>query len=206
MKTMPNLNYRRMFAFLLVAGVVLLTSSGAFANSKTGGGGDMPLYARLEPGFIINDGEWAAIIFYRPTDCIPEGFNLLSVIDYDAYNCFPPTTDGIAIWSGEPWMSPPIQLQLHENGLVPVWFVQWSELQAAIADDKLTMPELEEFSLLLVGAADFYTETLHPTDAHNVPMINIIAKGCLENGQSFSVHATSVWDLMNVKITFGNPN
>lgn len=36
----------------------------------------MPFYARVElfPPFIFNDGEWAAIIFYRQPECVPAEF------------------------------------------------------------------------------------------------------------------------------------
>jgi hypothetical protein len=200
---------KRILVFVLVAAALLLTASGAFANTRTGGGGDMPFYARIEREFIVQDNEWAAIIFYRPPECVPDGeppyesaFNLLDTLDFNAFACTPPTTDGFAIWAGEPWVSPPIQIKLHENGLVPVWFVDWGELQAAIADDVLTMPELEGLPSLLVGAAENYSEVLHPTDAHNVPLIDYVAQGSLEDGRSFFVHAQSVFSLLNVQIEF----
>lgn len=193
---------KRMLVFALVISALLLTASGAFANTRTGGGGDMPFYARIEREFIAHDNEWAVIIFYRPPECVPDDFNLLDTIDFNAFACTPPTTDGFAIWAGEPWVSPPIQIRIHEDGLVPVWFVGWDELQAAIADDVLTMPELEGLPSLLVGAADNYSEVLHPTDAHNVPMINYVARGYLEDGRSFFVHAHAVFSLMTVQIFF----
>ena len=202
MKTTRIIPRRRILALLLVVAALLLTVSGAFANTKTGFGGDLPLYARFQPDLIVNDGKWVAIVFYRPPECVPENFNLLVVVDFDAFACTPPTTDGIAVWLGEPGASPPLQLHLHENGLVPVWFVAWDEMQAAIADNELTMPELEALPSLLVGAADFYSETLHADDAHNVPMINYVAKGSLEDGRSFYVHAQAVFTFMVVQISF----
>jgi hypothetical protein len=123
---------------------------------------------------------------------VPGSFNLLEFYDWNAFDCGPPTTDGFIIWYGEPGDTPPIQIKLRGLGAVPVWFVAWPELDAAMADGDLTMAELEAMATLKTGSASFYTETLHPTGVVKVPMINYVAHGLLDDGSSFKVHVTLV--------------
>lgn len=181
---------------VLVTLMLMAFPATVFANTRTDGGGDLPYYARVERGEILHTAEWAAIIFYRPTECVPADFNLLDFYDFGAFGCIPPTTDGFILWSGEPWLSAPTQIKLHGLGAVPVWFVRWSELAAAVADDSLTMAELEALPSLLIGYAEIYTEILHPStgepDVMKPPMINYVASGVLTNGDSFYVHAVMV--------------
>ena len=73
---------------------------------------------------------------------------------------------------------------------MPVWFVAWPQLEAAMADGILTMPKLEGLPSRLIGSASFFKETLHPTGGAVVPMINIVACGLLEDGRSFQMHVT----------------
>jgi hypothetical protein len=199
---------KRALLLLVVVALLLLVASSAYAKIRTPGGGDVPFYARIERGEIFHTDEWAAIVFYRPPQCVPnepgEEFNLLDFYDWDnAFGCDPPTTDGFMIWDGEPGLSDPIQIKLRGLGAVPVWFVAWPELEAAIADDSLIMSELEEMSSLLTGSASFYTETLHPTGVVQVPMINYVAHGLLDDGRSFKVHVTLVTGShTDVRITF----
>jgi hypothetical protein len=181
----------------------LLVASSAYAKIRTPEGGDLPYYARIQDGEVFHDGEWAVIVFYRPTDCVPDDFNLLSFDDFGASGCGPPTTDGFIIWYGEPGDTPPIQIKLRGLGAVPVWFVAWPELEAAVADGTLLMSELEAMSTRKTGSASFYTETLHPTGVVKVPMINYVAHGLLDDGPSFKVHVTLVTGShMDVRITF----
>ena len=195
--------FRRALVFFAIVSLLLVVTPGAYANVRTEGGGDVPFYARIERGEIYHTDEWAAIVFYRPPECVPDDFDLLDFYDFSAFDCAPPTTDGFFIWSGEPWLSAPIQIHLHGLGAVPVWFVSWPELQDAIADDSLTMPELEGMPSLLTGSASFYKETLHPTGGAQIPMINFVAHGSLESGQSFKVHVTLVTvSVTHVQIAF----
>jgi hypothetical protein len=203
MKTAQFFRPGRTIALLAIGVALLITAYGVSANTRTDGGGDLPYYARIERNEVLQDGEWAAIVFYRPPACVPDSFNLLNFYDFAAFDCTPPTTDGFIIWSGEPWESDPIQIRLYENPVVPVWFVEWVELKEAIRGG-LTMPELEALPSLRTGSATTYSETLHPSGAVKVPMINIVAEGNMDdNGQLFYVHALLVVDTVaNVQITF----
>lgn len=194
---------RRALPLLIVVALLLLAAPGVYAKIRTPGGGDLPFYARIEPNFVVHTDDWAAIVFYRPPRCVPDDFNLLELYDFDNFfKCNPPTTDGFIIWSGEPGLSNPIQIKLWGLGAVPVWFVAWPELEQALGDGSLTMPELRAMESLLIGSASFYTETLHP-DGVKVPMINYVAHGALDDGRSFQVHVVFVTEgVMNVRIEF----
>lgn len=194
---------RRAMLLLLVAAVLLPAAPITYAKERTGGGGDAPFYARIERGEYFHTDEWAVIIFYRPPVCVPDDFDLLDFFDFGAFACVPPTTDGFTIWDGEPWVSNPIQIELHGLGAVPVWFVAWPELEAAVADGVLTMAELEVMQSLVRGTADFYSETLHPYGGAQVPMINYVAHGLLEDGRVFHAHVTYITGgVANVLIDF----
>ena len=96
--------------------------------------------------------EWAAIWFTRDPGCVPPDFDLLTITDFTpAFPGGPPrpflctsTVSGFAIWKNGPPPLDVIPLEAHEHGLgaVPVWFVRLSEIQAATADNKLTITEL----------------------------------------------------------------
>jgi len=201
----------RIVAVLLVlAGVSLLAVTGAQAKVRTDGM-EIPAYARIGLGEVWHTDEWAVIAFYRPPACVPDDFNLLDFFDWAATDCTPSTVEGFAIWSGEPFITAPIQWQFHGLGAVPMWFVSWPELQAAIADNVLTIVDLEGMTSLLTGTASFYTETLHPYDPSAVvknPMIVYEVHGQLEDGRSFKVHVQAItpsqnekW-IENISITF----
>ena len=167
-----------------------------------------PFYARLS-GYefigsenVFRTDEWAAIVFYRQPYCVPGDFNLLSFFDFSLL-AIPPhlrcplTVEGFEIWRELPGPGiAPMQAVSWGLGAVPVWFVEWSEMQGLLADRIVTVTELESAATLRKGLADFYHETLHPpavgplTDAARVGFINIEASGELENGTSFQFHAT----------------
>jgi hypothetical protein len=181
---------------ILVTGVLLLAAAPtASANVRVEGeGGNLPFYARLgRAEDIYHTDDWAGIVFYRPPSCIPADFNLLDFFDIPgAFGCTPPTTDGFSIWKHGPGIdAAPLLVELHGLGAVPVWFVRWPALQAAIADDTLTMGELVSLQPL-VGSATAYHETLRPTGEVKVSTIEFNAQGTLTDGRSFQFEATAL--------------
>lgn len=190
----------RLFGVLAIIAVCLLLGSIGLASSRAADlspaaaqavvraeGGDVPYYARTD-GIPHND-EWAVVLFYRPAECIPAGFNLLDFFDIPgAFFCGPPTTAGWAIWDNGPGIDPaPIKTHLQGLGAVPVWLASWPEVEATIADGVLTVPELEGLPSLLKGSASFFTEDLIIDRK-----LTAVAIGALEDGRRFHAQVTSV--------------
>ena len=174
----------------------------------------VPAYARMAAGpvtggvqEVFHTEEWAVIPFYRPPGCVPASFNLLDFFDIPgAFFCGPQTVQTATIWRNGPGIDDaPIMAKSRGLGEMPVWFVRWPELEAAIADGELTIGDLEGLPSLLVGTASFYTETLHPSQAAQVPLTVFVARGTLEDGGSFQAQATrsgGAGRLTHVRIAF----
>ena len=62
----------------------------------------------------------------------------------------------------------PLETVSNGTGKVPVWFVQWDVLRAALADDVLTMSELNGLRPVK-GTASFFRELLRPTAGPSGP-------------------------------------
>ncbi len=191
---------------LVILSLLLGSVPSTYANVRVEGGGDVPFYARLESEGTVHDDNWAVIVFYRPPGCIPGTFNLLDFFDWEAFDCTPPTTDGFMIFKHGPEVDPaPMLAELHGLGAVPVWFVRWSELQMAIADDSLTIGELAGLDSRLVGSASFYHEILHPFGGSKHGKIEFNTSGTLADGRNFQVETLAHNDAgrtMKVRIIF----
>jgi hypothetical protein len=159
----------------------------------------VPFYARIEHAVIIHDATWAAVVFYRPPSCVRAGFNLLDFFDVPAaFGCGPMAVEGFTVTKTPPL---PVQSLLRGLGEVPVWFVDWSELQAAVADHVLTISELAALPSLREGAATFYHETLHPTGGAKQNKLTLVASGALTAGGDFFLQASEVeGELKDVRI------
>jgi hypothetical protein len=167
--------------------------------------GDMafPAYARIgqDPTGteIYHDDTWAAIVFYYNPEDIPNApvdpnapndppkpFNLLSFYDFRILSGevqVPMTVSGFLLWDSK--AEAPTQVNFHGNGAVSVWFVSWTELQGAITDGELTVPELETLPSLKKGTAAVYNEELQP-----LKHITINAMGQFDGGGRFQFHVT----------------
>ncbi len=201
---MPRQLIVKLMGILLV---LLLATSSVLAAVLIDSEGQLPFYARVPRDEIITDGEWVAVVFYRPAACIPAGFNMLDFFDLPdetglgAFDCQPPTTDSVELWQNGPEVDPaPLWVRFKGLGAVPVWFVTLAELETATADDMLTIGELESLSSLRKGSAGFYRELVHPWQ--NVENGNgdlwIIARGEMEDGSHFRLNVSLV-DIVNMK-------
>lgn len=164
----------------------------------------MPFYARVEllPPYIFNNGEWAAIVFYRDPGCVPADFNLINVFDVPrAFGCSH-TVHGTSLWNDEPFNGAPKKIHISGNGAVPVWFVPWEAVKdQARPDGSLTVADLQNIEGRLVGYADRYAEELQPHadpafggGGHPNPKMIVNAQGQLEDGRLFNLHITWVHD------------
>ncbi|MFW6202082.1 MAG: hypothetical protein ACOC8B_05860 [Gemmatimonadota bacterium] len=147
-----------------------------------------PFYARVTTimNQIFQDGEYVAIPFYRRPDCVPAGFDLLQAFDPPgpdgpgAFGC-PLTVEGrfLIEFDAPPGTFP---VRVVTSGPTPIWFVPWSDFQAATADGDLTMAELLAMEPLR-GRADEFHEMLAPRlEEHHVV---IASRGGLEDGRGF---------------------
>jgi hypothetical protein len=164
-------------------------------------------------GFIPHTADWAAVPFVRELGCVPPNQNLLVVVVPDPFFC-PLTGDGgLTVhghehWEHGPGIDPaPRQTQSIGLGAVPIVFVAWPEVQAAVAGG-LTLTELLALPSAMIGHADFYKETdifgiSGPLGAGR-GMYKINASGTLEDSRSFVLHVNEVLgELRVVRIQFG---
>jgi hypothetical protein len=163
----------------------------------------LPYYARI----VTGTGEWTPVIFYRPADCIPENFNLLSFFDPPrAFACEPMTVDGFAIWATGPGLDPaPDHARLRGLGAVPIWFVRTEDYLAAGEDGVLMIGELEALDPLM-GRARLFGQTLHPFPPVENAVLVVTATGALDDGRSFRLHITLHFtkDRRLVQVDFGD--
>jgi hypothetical protein len=190
--------------------LLLLTASSVLAAVVIDSNGQLPFYARVPRDEIITDGEWVAVVFYRPAACIPTNFNMLGFFDFPsatgpgAFGCNPPTTDSVEVWQNGPGIDfAPLMAKFRGLGATPVWFVAVSEIEAAVADGVLTIGELESLPSLLEGSAVEYKETLHPSGspAGGPGSIEYTARGELEHGGLFRVFVSLVGGEGTVRIS-----
>lgn len=144
-----------------------------------------PYYALFGRGFTPNDAGWVGIVFVRSPACVPAGFNLLDWLNPPtAWGCAL-TVEGEARWH-DPVVPPAFQLRDRSAGAVPVYFVTLAELQAAIADNVLTMGELQGLPSLLVGSATFLEHVVHNTNQPtNHGHETLVSRGTLADGRTF---------------------
>ena len=203
------MNLKRIKFFIVVALVLILAAVIAFPQSAVADGGLVrttfpsakdpgpPFYTNIDvlpPHLFEQDGEWAAIVFYRDPGCVPSGFNLLDMFDFqNAFGCTL-TIEGFHLWEGEPFAEGPRQLKAKGLGAVPVWFVPFDSVNQAIQDGELTIGELAGLPGLLVGTADQFNLVIHPLGSNPNPLTIINAKGQLDNGRQFKLHATEGGD------------
>lgn len=132
----------------------------------------------------------ANLLFFRDPTCVPLEFNLLDFFDAPTVFDCPMTVEGFEIWkNGPPPMDvAPIHTMSHGTGAVPVWFVRWEVLRAAVGDNVLTMSELNTLNPLK-GRAFFFKETLQPLGGAQRTVTQVVARGLLEDGRNFDLQS-----------------
>jgi hypothetical protein len=146
----------------------------------------------VERPFLFHTDQWAAIVFYRGPECVPDSFNLLDFFDVpNAFACRL-NVSGFEVWDNGPGVDSAPRQAVTSGVAVPVWIVSWPALQSALADSVLTIPELEALNPLKGIATNFH-EVLHPFAAPGtsggakVPHLTIFASGELSDGRSFQL-------------------
>ncbi len=174
-----------------------------------------PFYASIAGppfGYVFEDGQWAAIPFLRDSRCVPAAADLLAGFDPGSFEC-PLAVHGFAIYKNGPFPVDPVPLNvfLTGDGAVPIWFVRWSELQAAMSDSELSIGELATLPSLRIGSASFFEYVNHigvlrPQGPGN-GKIEIASSGTLNDGRDFQfsvreMGVDQVSTLRHVRIEF----
>jgi hypothetical protein len=144
-----------------------------------------PYYALFGRGIVPNDNGWTGIAFIRSPSCVRAGFNLLDQFDRPAALSCQLTVEGDEWWHSvsEP---PPFQMREYGLGAVPVYFVRLSELTAAIANDVLTISELQALPSLLIGSASYLLQVVHNSNQPtNHGHETLVSHGRLADGRTF---------------------
>jgi hypothetical protein len=149
--------------------------------------------------FALQDGEWAAIPFYRSPEFAPMDYDLLNKIDPSAFDA-PLHVEGFIELTDEGNI---FLEQTQGTGAVPIWFLKWADLQAIAADGDLTIGELLDVESLRMGVADFYEHQNHVFGVHPVSHLTVVGHGTLEDGSAFELRAVEVGlELKEITIDF----
>jgi hypothetical protein len=196
--------HRTAVALTLVAAVLLVASVGLARTAVRsapppfytfGGIGLMPDGSL----FSVNDGEWAAIAFYRSPEDAPDGFDFLNDFDPNVGEAGLHVLGDVLLDDA----GNVVRAGVTGLGAVPIWFVRVEELEALAADETLTKEELMDAQSLVVGYASRYGEENHLEGVHPVSHLTIVAGGDLEDGGIFTLRAVEVGlELKQVEIVF----
>jgi hypothetical protein len=157
--------------------------------------GGPPFYAIPgNGGFIPHTTQWAAIPFQRQLACVPADANLL-VLTGTAFGCSP-TVVGHEHWDNHSSVDLAPRQTVFRGDAVPIIFASWADVQNAIADSELTLPELLALPSAVQGIATQYKEI----DIYGVSgplgpgrgMYKINARGALDDGTPFRLLVNEV--------------
>ena len=179
-------------AALVAAGQAAGLARSTFPDPDPG----IPMYARFlnQLNQVLHDGEWAAI-----------RFNLLAGFDSPGPGgpgafAAPLRIEGFFLVEAD---APPgtfPRVAISSGRAVPVWFVRWPALRAAMSDNVVTIGELRALGPL-EGTATRFEETLRPRVGEHLLVLN--ARGDLRDGRRFELHATHVEDrTRSIRIAF----
>jgi hypothetical protein len=163
---------------LICLGVLLVLACLAFAADRLEFPGDFPGPPFYSFEFNSPDDGWAAILFLRDPDCVPDDADLLG-LDFGALAC-PLMVHGYSIRSN-PLPAPPDVFHAEGDDDMPVWLVSSADIAAAVADGVLKIGELESASSLVKGTADLFV--IH--EEVRSDLIQVTSHGDLEDGRSF---------------------
>lgn len=157
-----------------------------------------PLYVRVTPllnQIFVADG-MVAIPFYRDPACVPLDVDLLVHLHPPgahgpgAFGCPLLIEGSYTIETDAPQGTFPVRVVA--SGPAQVWFVAWSDFEAATADGDLTMAELIALEPLR-GTASTFHEMLAPRlDDHHVV---ITSRGTLDDGRTFQFNVNHRGDV-----------
>lgn len=202
MFTFRKSDFFRKIAVVTVAALLTIAGASTLAGARFHVPDEdpwAPIYAR----FLYPDEtpQWVVLYLYRERSCVPDDFNLLAFFDltFAAWDC-PMLLTGTVVYDNADdfanFMAPRHASLRNVHGVgVPVLFVPIADWMDATQDGVLTLNEAEAIPNALQGVADFHKEVLHPTatpagGGAQVPKFNYRGRGTLNDGRSFSWHAS----------------
>ena len=199
--------FRRSNVPLAIVAVTLLLGAAGFADTfirsapppfyTFGGIGLLPDGSL----FSVNDGEWAAIAFYRTPEDAPDGFDFLNDFDPNFAQAGLHVLGDILLDDAGNL----VRARTTGLGAVPIWFIRVEELELLTADGTLTKEELTDAESLVVGYATQYGEENHIQGVHRVSHLTIVATGDIEGGGTFTFRAVEAGlELKQVEIVFND--
>lgn len=160
-------------------GVVLLAGVALASDRRLIPPDGLPVWER---GLGVSDSGIVVFVFYRPMELVPPGHDFHNVLDFSALT-IPPLVQGFDLWDEGAAAPKQVVLENAEGKQVVICFVDSEELAPLWFDGTpFTIDELQAMESLQIGYASFYHEVLHPDK-----MIEVVAKGLLEDGQPFFV-------------------
>jgi hypothetical protein len=193
----------------ILATLALASVGGAYVMIWVPDDGEPNFYISGGGPFILEDGtpwamhddEWAVIPFYRTPDHLAADFDLVNDSDPDWADA-QLQIGGFAAYTDD---GHPHHWQVRGLGAVPVVFVKWSELRAAMAEGHLYVGDLAACPSIKYGTASYYLEENHIYGVHPVSHLAVVMRGTLAGGGSFDVKVVEVGlELKQVQIKFKN--
>jgi hypothetical protein len=142
-------------------------------------------------GLGVSDDGVAVAVFYRPLADVPPDFDFHDFFDFGIDPSVPLLVHGFALLDEGALVPKQLELKNAAGSKVVLCFVDAAELLPIwTSGDPFTIGDLLAMDSLRIGEADFYQEVLHPDDPldPNAPsLVEVVAKGVLEGGQSFFV-------------------
>jgi hypothetical protein len=157
----------------------------------------IPAYARMntfyENSNLPRTADWAAVVFYRNTDCVPLDFDLGQLFHLPgpagpgAFGC-DLLVEGTELWANGPDqgdLAPIYARTRNAVAALPIWFVAWDEISVLLDTGSIFIDEIESLPSLIRGRAWWFEEYLKPDESAADPAISMRAEGRLENGGRF---------------------
>ncbi len=194
-RTARNLSLAAPLALVLLAGIANADQFLLIPEQYPG----FPMYSRgiATRGVPTELSDWCSSVFYRPPECVPEDFNLLTVVDFDLLDASsaavcPFVMEGFALWKDgeDPEINRPYYWELREaeGATVPLWFFTTEDKYRAIQNGVLKIQEFDKMGSLLKGRARHFREIFNLDAPPGARVLEIIASGDLEDGRQFFMH------------------
>jgi hypothetical protein len=138
-------------------------------------------YARFPDDTSLQDGIWAALVFYQPLECLPPDADLIDGVPSECDLSVVFTEDGSENLIGED---------------VPVWLFRWPVLSYALANGTRSLEHLRSLPTLVETTSESYEED---------PGVLLEISGQLPDGGDYEIHVSETTTIAMTPVTEGEP-